>query len=80
MWCKEKGFTIENIAGDCNCLYASLGRNRKLTGDRVRQLIHDNADRSWSTHMEHDVDERELTNFKERTTHISEWGGYEHII
>eukprot|EP00972_Heterocapsa_arctica_P090904 13411301-Heterocapsa_arctica.AAC.1 len=34
MWCKEKGHTIENIAGDGNCLYACLGRSRKLTGDR----------------------------------------------
>eukprot|EP00972_Heterocapsa_arctica_P019436 2867692-Heterocapsa_arctica.AAC.1 len=34
MWCKEKGYTIENIAGDGTCLYACLGRSRKLTGDR----------------------------------------------
>eukprot|EP00972_Heterocapsa_arctica_P034675 5105602-Heterocapsa_arctica.AAC.1 len=34
MWCKEKGYTIENIAGDGNCLYACLGRSRKLTRDR----------------------------------------------
>eukprot|EP00972_Heterocapsa_arctica_P111719 16427715-Heterocapsa_arctica.AAC.1 len=54
MWCEEKGYTIENIAGDGNCLYASLDRSRKLTGDRVRQTIHDNADKLWSTHMEHD--------------------------
>eukprot|EP00972_Heterocapsa_arctica_P099330 14659193-Heterocapsa_arctica.AAC.1 len=30
--------------------------------------------------MEHDVDERELANSKEKTIHILEWGGYEHII
>eukprot|EP00972_Heterocapsa_arctica_P021387 3148844-Heterocapsa_arctica.AAC.1 len=54
MWCNEKGYTIENIAGYGNCLYACLGRSRKLTGDRVRQIIHDNADRLWSTHMQHD--------------------------
>eukprot|EP00972_Heterocapsa_arctica_P005351 792280-Heterocapsa_arctica.AAC.1 len=30
--------------------------------------------------MEHDVDERELANFKEKTTKRSEWGGYEQII
>eukprot|EP00972_Heterocapsa_arctica_P085371 12583166-Heterocapsa_arctica.AAC.1 len=30
--------------------------------------------------MEHDVDERELANLKERTTNRSEWGRYEHII
>eukprot|EP00972_Heterocapsa_arctica_P039138 5764346-Heterocapsa_arctica.AAC.1 len=34
MWYKEKGYTIENIAGDGNCLYACLGRSRKLTGER----------------------------------------------
>eukprot|EP00972_Heterocapsa_arctica_P037190 5477001-Heterocapsa_arctica.AAC.1 len=67
MWCKEKGYTIENIAGDENGLYACLGRSRKFTGDRVRQIIHDNADRLWSAHMEHDADETELASFKERT-------------
>eukprot|EP00972_Heterocapsa_arctica_P114362 16442068-Heterocapsa_arctica.AAC.1 len=30
MWCKEKGYTIENIAGDGNCLYACLGKSRRL--------------------------------------------------
>eukprot|EP00972_Heterocapsa_arctica_P115741 16449452-Heterocapsa_arctica.AAC.1 len=80
MCCKEKGYNIENIAGDGNCLYACLGRSRKITGDRVIQIIHDNADRLWSTHMQHDVDESELTNFKERTMDRTEWGGYTHII
>eukprot|EP00972_Heterocapsa_arctica_P112171 16430335-Heterocapsa_arctica.AAC.1 len=28
MWRKEEGYTIENIAGDGNCLYACLGRSR----------------------------------------------------
>eukprot|EP00972_Heterocapsa_arctica_P083250 12265784-Heterocapsa_arctica.AAC.1 len=50
MWCKEKGYNFENFAGDGNCLYACLGRSRKLTGDRVRQIIKDNADRLWNTH------------------------------
>eukprot|EP00972_Heterocapsa_arctica_P075391 11120635-Heterocapsa_arctica.AAC.1 len=60
MWCKEKGYTIENIAGDRNCLYACLGRSRKIDGDKVRKIIHDNADRLWNTHMQHDVDKSEL--------------------
>eukprot|EP00972_Heterocapsa_arctica_P094831 13985321-Heterocapsa_arctica.AAC.1 len=60
MWCKEKGYTIENIAGDGNCLYASLGRSRKLTGNKARQIIHDSAESLWRTHMEHDVDDSEL--------------------
>eukprot|EP00972_Heterocapsa_arctica_P034625 5097887-Heterocapsa_arctica.AAC.1 len=64
MWCKEKGYIIENIAGDGNCIYACLGTTRKLTGDRVRQIIHDNADSLWSTHMQHDVDKTELDSFK----------------
>eukprot|EP00972_Heterocapsa_arctica_P037511 5523297-Heterocapsa_arctica.AAC.1 len=64
MWCKEKGYTIENIAGDGSCLYACPGRSRKLTGDRVRQMIQDNADILWSTHRQHDVDETELASFK----------------
>eukprot|EP00972_Heterocapsa_arctica_P030585 4502146-Heterocapsa_arctica.AAC.1 len=64
MWRKEKGYTIENIAGDGNCLCACLGRSRKLTGDRVRQIMHDNADRLWSAHMQHDADGTELASFK----------------
>eukprot|EP00972_Heterocapsa_arctica_P096674 14261932-Heterocapsa_arctica.AAC.1 len=60
MWCKEKGYNIENIAGDGNCLYASLGRSRNLTGHQVRQIIHDRPDSLWRTHMEHDADESEL--------------------
>eukprot|EP00972_Heterocapsa_arctica_P009206 1356717-Heterocapsa_arctica.AAC.1 len=67
MRCKEKGYTIENIAGDGNFRYACLGRSRKLTGDRVRQIMHDNAERLWSTHRQHDADETELASFKERT-------------
>eukprot|EP00972_Heterocapsa_arctica_P100431 14810506-Heterocapsa_arctica.AAC.1 len=80
MWCKEKGYTVENIAGDGNCLYACLGRSRQLSGYRVRQIIQDNADRLWSTHMQHDVDETELESFKEKTMDRAEWGGHEHII
>eukprot|EP00972_Heterocapsa_arctica_P061082 9006025-Heterocapsa_arctica.AAC.1 len=34
MWCKEKGFSIGNVAGDGNCLYACLGRSRKISGNR----------------------------------------------
>eukprot|EP00972_Heterocapsa_arctica_P107950 15899385-Heterocapsa_arctica.AAC.1 len=74
MWCKEKDYTIENIAGDGNCLYACLYRSRKLTGDRVRQIIHDNAERLWSTHMQHDVDNTELDSFKHITLDRTEWG------
>eukprot|EP00972_Heterocapsa_arctica_P022991 3381894-Heterocapsa_arctica.AAC.1 len=29
VWRKETGYNIENIAGDGNCLYVSLGRSRK---------------------------------------------------
>ncbi len=67
MWCKENGFSIENIAGDGNCLYTCLGKSRRLTGERVRQIIHDNADRLWSTHMLYDIDDSELADFKKRT-------------
>eukprot|EP00972_Heterocapsa_arctica_P075472 11132505-Heterocapsa_arctica.AAC.1 len=56
MWCTCKGYNIENIAGDGNCLYASPGRNRKLTGNKVRPIIHDRSYSLWTTHMEHDVD------------------------
>eukprot|EP00972_Heterocapsa_arctica_P061117 9011409-Heterocapsa_arctica.AAC.1 len=77
---KKKVYTIESIAGYGNCLYACLGRSRQLTGDKVRQIIHESADRLWSTHMQHDVDKSELENFKHRTMDRSEWGAYAQII
>eukprot|EP00972_Heterocapsa_arctica_P018467 2728233-Heterocapsa_arctica.AAC.1 len=80
MWCKEKGYTIENIAGDGSCLYACLSRSRELTGDRVRQIIDDNAYRLWSTHTQHDADETKLASLKERTMDRTEWGAYGQII
>eukprot|EP00972_Heterocapsa_arctica_P028250 4155263-Heterocapsa_arctica.AAC.1 len=80
MWCKEKGYKIESIAGDGNCLHASLGRSRKLTGNKVRQIIHDNSDRLWRTHMEHDADENEIYNFKKQTLDTNELGGFEQIV
>eukprot|EP00972_Heterocapsa_arctica_P084241 12410650-Heterocapsa_arctica.AAC.1 len=52
---KNVTLIVENIAGDGNCLYACLGRSRELTGDKVRQIIYDNADILWSTHVQHDV-------------------------
>eukprot|EP00972_Heterocapsa_arctica_P012141 1781298-Heterocapsa_arctica.AAC.1 len=61
-------------------LYSCLGRSRKLTGDRVRQIIQGNADTLWSTHVQHDVDKTELTSFKQITMDRTEWGGYEQII
>eukprot|EP00972_Heterocapsa_arctica_P105609 15559804-Heterocapsa_arctica.AAC.1 len=52
----------------------------KLTGNRVRQIIHDNADRLWSTHMQQDVDKSKLLNLTERTMDRTEWGAFEQII
>eukprot|EP00972_Heterocapsa_arctica_P091349 13478541-Heterocapsa_arctica.AAC.1 len=76
MWCKEKGYKIESIAGDVNCLYASLGRSRKLIGNKVRQIIHDKSDSLWRTHMEHDADENEIGNLKKQTFDNNERGGF----
>eukprot|EP00972_Heterocapsa_arctica_P002198 315213-Heterocapsa_arctica.AAC.1 len=78
MWCKEKGFYAENIAGDGNCLYTCLGKSRNLKGDRVRQIIHDNADRLWN-HMLYDESQRELTEFKNKAMDKTEWGQFEQI-
>eukprot|EP00972_Heterocapsa_arctica_P041884 6177500-Heterocapsa_arctica.AAC.1 len=80
MWCKEKGYEIENIAGDGNCLYASLGRSRNLSGNQVRQIVHDRSDGLWRTHMEHDADESELEKFKKQALDKTEWGDFEHIV
>jgi len=80
IWCNEKGFSIENIAGDGNCLYTCLGRSRKLTGDRVRTIIHENTELLWDTIMHHDNDKKEIEDFKTKTMDKTEWGQYEHII
>eukprot|EP00972_Heterocapsa_arctica_P048694 7177024-Heterocapsa_arctica.AAC.1 len=80
MWCKEKGYKIENIAGYGNCLYASLGRSRNFRGNQVRQIVHDRSDGVWRTHMEHDADENEREQFKKQALDKTEWGGFEHIV
>eukprot|EP00972_Heterocapsa_arctica_P043546 6429632-Heterocapsa_arctica.AAC.1 len=80
MWCKEKGYNIQNSAGYGNCLHASLGRNRQLTRNKVRQIMHDRSDDLWRTHMEHDVGESELDKFKKQALDNTEWGGFKHIV
>eukprot|EP00972_Heterocapsa_arctica_P070183 10367642-Heterocapsa_arctica.AAC.1 len=45
--CKDKGYSIDNIAGDGNCLYTSLGRSRKLSGNQVGQIIHIKSEAHW---------------------------------
>ena len=79
MWCKEKGYSIENIAGDGNCLFACLGKSRKLSGDKVRTIINENAEREWNV-MDHDPNGQEIKDFKERTMDKKEWGQYDHIV
>eukprot|EP00972_Heterocapsa_arctica_P055752 8224323-Heterocapsa_arctica.AAC.1 len=59
MWCKEKGYSIENIAGDGNCLFACLGKSRQLSGDKVRKIIYENAEREWSV-MDHDPNGQDI--------------------
>eukprot|EP00972_Heterocapsa_arctica_P004146 615577-Heterocapsa_arctica.AAC.2 len=80
MWCKEKGLYIENIAGDGNCVYTCLGKSRKIEGDRVRQIIHDNADTLWVTHMQHDEPPNELADLKNRTLDKKIWGQFEQVV
>eukprot|EP00972_Heterocapsa_arctica_P084525 12451597-Heterocapsa_arctica.AAC.1 len=53
--------------------------SRNINGDRVRQLIHDNADRLWN-HMQYDESQRELIYFKSKTMDRTEWGQFEQIV
>ncbi len=39
MWCKEKGYSIENIAGDGNCLYTCLGKVGNYQEKRSERLF-----------------------------------------
>eukprot|EP00972_Heterocapsa_arctica_P022614 3328280-Heterocapsa_arctica.AAC.1 len=50
-----------------------------MTGDRVRQIIHDNAEELWSTHMHHDTYGSEMIEFKSRTLDRTEWGQLDKI-
>eukprot|EP00972_Heterocapsa_arctica_P056628 8358812-Heterocapsa_arctica.AAC.1 len=33
-WCKALGFKVENIRGDGNCLYSSLGKALEMNGNQ----------------------------------------------
>eukprot|EP00972_Heterocapsa_arctica_P050188 7381481-Heterocapsa_arctica.AAC.1 len=54
--CRERGYTFESIRGDGNCLYTSLGKSRKFSGNQVRQIIHSRAAEYWQQCMEYDID------------------------
>eukprot|EP00972_Heterocapsa_arctica_P044183 6522426-Heterocapsa_arctica.AAC.1 len=55
-WRSEKGVNIKSIRGDGNCLYTCLGKNKKLSGNQVRQIIHRRAVEFWQQCMEYDID------------------------
>eukprot|EP00972_Heterocapsa_arctica_P033664 4953769-Heterocapsa_arctica.AAC.1 len=72
---KKTKYKIENIAGDGNCLYASLGRSRKLSGNKVRQILLDKSEAHWKEHMEIDIDGSAYNKFRIQTMDKKEWGG-----
>ena len=80
IWCEEKGYRIENIAGDGNCLYTCLGKSKRIDGNRVRQIMRDNADRLWAEVMKHDEASEDLEEFKNKTMDRTIWGQFEQII
>eukprot|EP00972_Heterocapsa_arctica_P078220 11535640-Heterocapsa_arctica.AAC.1 len=58
---------IEHIAGDGICLYASLGRSRKLNGNEVRQILLDKSDTHWKEHMGFYIDGSAYNKFRLQT-------------
>eukprot|EP00972_Heterocapsa_arctica_P097281 14352142-Heterocapsa_arctica.AAC.1 len=76
-WCKERGFSIESIRGDGNCLYTCLGKSRNLFGHQVRQIIHTKAELHWKQNMEYDIDGSGYDILMEQMLEIKEWGGFE---
>eukprot|EP00972_Heterocapsa_arctica_P093427 13779747-Heterocapsa_arctica.AAC.1 len=55
-WCEEKGFEINRIKGDGNCLYTCLGESRTLNGNQVRQSLHNRAEELWAHAMTFYID------------------------
>eukprot|EP00972_Heterocapsa_arctica_P088771 13089346-Heterocapsa_arctica.AAC.1 len=74
-WCKALGFNIENIRGDGNCLYISLGKTLEMTGNQVRESIVEKANLYWSVIFEFDTDWEEFINFLSETSDNKQRGG-----
>eukprot|EP00972_Heterocapsa_arctica_P102189 15057427-Heterocapsa_arctica.AAC.1 len=74
-WCKALGFKIENIRGDGNCLYSSLGKALELNGNQVRDSIVEQSNMHWSDICDFDLDGEEYINFLGGTADKKQWGG-----
>eukprot|EP00972_Heterocapsa_arctica_P055061 8120863-Heterocapsa_arctica.AAC.1 len=79
-WCREKGFVIQRVRGDGNCLYTCLGKSINLEGDQTRHLLIEKVNGCWDKIMEHDLDGSGLAHFIEGPGDINKWGGAEQIV
>eukprot|EP00972_Heterocapsa_arctica_P048671 7173422-Heterocapsa_arctica.AAC.1 len=74
-WCKVLGLRIENIKGDGQCLYTSLGKALEMNGNQVRDSIVEQYDMHWCEVMDFDIDGDEHINFLGETADRKQWGG-----
>eukprot|EP00972_Heterocapsa_arctica_P036787 5415846-Heterocapsa_arctica.AAC.1 len=74
-WCKALGFNIENIRGDGNCLYSSLGKTLEMNGNQVRDSTVDKSNMHWRDIFDFDLDGEEFINFLGETVDRKQWGG-----
>eukprot|EP00972_Heterocapsa_arctica_P038111 5612068-Heterocapsa_arctica.AAC.1 len=74
-WCKALGFTTENIRGDGNCLYTSLGKTLEMNGNQVRDSIVEKSNMYWSDIFDVYIDGGEYINFLGETADKKQWGG-----
>eukprot|EP00972_Heterocapsa_arctica_P021827 3209609-Heterocapsa_arctica.AAC.1 len=74
-WCKALGLRIENIKGNGNSLYTSLGKALEMNGNQVRDSIMEKSNMHWSEVMYADIDGDEYINFLGETADRKQCGG-----
>eukprot|EP00972_Heterocapsa_arctica_P017008 2512637-Heterocapsa_arctica.AAC.1 len=73
--CQALGLRIENIKGDGNRIYTSLGKAIEMNGNQVRDIIVEKHNMHWCDIMEFDIDGEEYINFLGETDDRKQWGG-----
>lgn len=78
-WCRARGFEIERVRGDGNCLYTALGRSVGRDQGDVRSDIAGWANQHWADIVDIGA-VYSLADFFNETSEIGVWGGEAQII
>ena len=78
-WCRARGFEIERVKGDGNCLYTALGRSVGRDQGEVRSDIACWATQHWSDIVDISA-VYSLADFSKETSEVGVWGGEPQII